>query len=94
MTPTDLINAIHTMQLQPPDNTWYMDTGSTAHLTNDSGMLSNIYFLSKPRYILVGNDNNIPIQGHSSSILSSVNCSYFLNNVYHVPNIIKKFNIR
>lgn len=64
--------------------------GSATHLTNDSCMLSNVSTLSKHRSILLGNDNNITIQIHGSSTIPSLNRSYILNNVYHVPTIIKK----
>lgn len=37
MTPTELDAAFSTMHLQQPDNTWYMDTGSTSHVANDAG---------------------------------------------------------
>lgn len=68
-----------------------MDTTcSTTHLTNDSCMLSNVSTLSKHRSILLGNVNNITIQSHGSSTIPSLNRSYLLNNVYHVPTIIKK----
>lgn len=87
MTPTDLASAFHTMQLQPPDNTWYMDTASTNHLTNDAGNISHLFSLSKPRSILVGNGHHVPIHGHGSLTLSSPDRPYFLKQVYHVPHI-------
>ncbi|KAJ9552319.1 hypothetical protein OSB04_016364 [Centaurea solstitialis] len=89
MTPTELEGAFHTMHLQPPDNKWYMDTGSTAHLTSDSGKISNLFCLSKPRSLLVGNGYPIPIIGHGSTTLSHLNHKYYLNHVYHVARILK-----
>ena len=89
MTPTDLTSAFHTMQLQHPDNDWYMDTASTHHLTNDAGNLSHLFSLSNPHSILVGNGHHVPIHGHGSFTLSSPDRSYSLKQVYHVPHIIK-----
>ena len=33
-TPTDLDRAFNTMQLNPADNMWYMDTSVTSHMAN------------------------------------------------------------
>lgn len=41
--------------IQPLDNSWYMDSASTSHLTNDEGKLSNFTRFTKDNYILVGN---------------------------------------
>ncbi|XP_073057631.1 uncharacterized protein [Primulina eburnea] len=35
--PTDIASAMHTMTLNPPDPTWYMDTGATSHMTSSNG---------------------------------------------------------
>ncbi|XP_021727408.1 keratin, type I cytoskeletal 9-like [Chenopodium quinoa] len=35
--PTDIEAAMHTMSLQQPDPSWYMDTGATSHMTSSSG---------------------------------------------------------
>ncbi|MCI32860.1 hypothetical protein A2U01_0054074, partial [Trifolium medium] len=32
-SPTDIENAIHTLNLAQPDPSWYMDTGATSHMT-------------------------------------------------------------
>ncbi|XP_071714191.1 uncharacterized protein [Rutidosis leptorrhynchoides] len=34
--PTDIDSAMHTMTLNPPDDTWYMDTGATSHMAANS----------------------------------------------------------
>ncbi|XP_057548104.1 uncharacterized protein LOC130826537 [Amaranthus tricolor] len=36
--PTDLESAFHTMSLQQPDPSWYMDTGATSHMTSTNGL--------------------------------------------------------
>ncbi|MCI34087.1 hypothetical protein A2U01_0055305, partial [Trifolium medium] len=33
-SPTDIENAIHTLSLAQPDQSWYMDTGATSHMTS------------------------------------------------------------
>ncbi|PNX86645.1 hypothetical protein L195_g042726 [Trifolium pratense] len=35
-SPTDIENAIHTLNLAQPDPSWYMDTGATSHMTSSS----------------------------------------------------------
>ncbi|XP_075477614.1 uncharacterized protein LOC142518697 [Primulina tabacum] len=35
--PTDIASAMHTMTLNPPDPTWYMDTCATSHMTSSNG---------------------------------------------------------
>ena len=89
MTPTQFNSAFHTMHLRPPKNSWYMDTGSTSHLTNDAGTLYPFSPLSKQHSILVGNDTNIPSLGQGSTKLSFPNRSYYLRNIFHFPKIIK-----
>lgn len=90
MTPTEFESAFYTMQLQQPrDNTWYMDTGSTSHLTNDTGKFSNFVRLRKPLFILVGNGRQIPIFGLGNIHIPNSHPSLKLNNIYHVPQIIK-----
>ncbi|XP_071712480.1 uncharacterized protein [Rutidosis leptorrhynchoides] len=34
--PTDINAALHTVTLNPPDDTWYLDTGATSHMTANS----------------------------------------------------------
>ncbi|XP_019435856.1 PREDICTED: uncharacterized protein LOC109342300 [Lupinus angustifolius] len=36
--PTDIETAMHTMSLQQPDPSWYMDTGATSHMTSSIGL--------------------------------------------------------
>ncbi|XP_071688129.1 uncharacterized protein [Rutidosis leptorrhynchoides] len=35
--PTDIENALHTMTLHSPEDTWYMDTGASSHMASTSG---------------------------------------------------------
>lgn len=43
--PTDIASAMHTMTLNPPDPSWYMDTGATSHMTSSNGNLSSYFHL-------------------------------------------------
>ncbi|GAU24529.1 hypothetical protein TSUD_156410 [Trifolium subterraneum] len=36
-SPTDIENALHTLNLAQTDPTWYMDTGATSHMTSSQG---------------------------------------------------------
>ncbi|GAA0161957.1 hypothetical protein LIER_18154 [Lithospermum erythrorhizon] len=37
---TDIEQALHTLGFNSPDIDWYMDTGTTSHMTSDRGALS------------------------------------------------------
>lgn len=50
MTPTESSNAFATMTL-PQDNSWYMDSGATSHMTNSSSNLMPLFSLSTPNHI-------------------------------------------
>ncbi|WOG94987.1 hypothetical protein DCAR_0314288 [Daucus carota subsp. sativus] len=39
--PTDIESAMHTMTLNQPDPSWYMDTGATSHMTSSNGNFSH-----------------------------------------------------
>lgn len=66
-----------------------MDTGATSHRTSTSGNLSSYFHFSHSRGIVVGNGHSIPIHGLGSSHLSP-HPPLSLNNVLHVPQIVKK----
>lgn len=70
MTPIELVVAFQTMQMQPLDSSWYMDTGSTSHLTNEACSLSNLSCFNNNNYTLVGNGTRVPILGHGNAITS------------------------
>ncbi|GKF88759.1 hypothetical protein Tco_0262722, partial [Tanacetum coccineum] len=44
--PTDIDTTMHTMTLNPPDENWYMDTGTTSHMTTSPD--NNISFEFDP----------------------------------------------
>ncbi|KAJ9561257.1 hypothetical protein OSB04_006417 [Centaurea solstitialis] len=75
----DLPTAFSTMNLQPPDPTWYIDSRETSHMTSDTGTLHTISKSTTVNSIHVGDGNRIPL---TSSTLH-------LSNVLHTPHIIK-----
>lgn len=81
MTPTELGNAFATMTL-PQDNSWYMVSGATAHMTNSSGTLMPLFKLSTLNHILVGN-------GYGQSSLPTPHPPLALHDALFTPQIIK-----
>jgi hypothetical protein len=69
-----------------PDSSWYPDTGSNVHLTND---LSNLN-LNAAEYtgldtIRVGNDQGLKILHSSRGILPTPSHNFHLYSLFHVP---------
>ncbi|GAA0185079.1 hypothetical protein LIER_32367 [Lithospermum erythrorhizon] len=75
--------------LNPPDLNWYMDTRVTSHMTSDRGTLPSYFNSRNHNNIFVGNDHSIPIRGYGLTLLLTPNPPLQLNNVLHVPQIIK-----
>ena len=64
--PMDIDHAMNTLSLSIPDEQFYMDTGSTSHMTRSQGN-SLPYFPLKHQFnnaMVVGDGNMIPILGH------------------------------
>jgi hypothetical protein len=76
------------MTMNPPDQQWYMDSGATAHMTHNPGMISS-YVNNGPRNIIVGNGAPIPIQGAGNHTLPKPFPPFQLNQILYVPHIIK-----
>ncbi|KAK4345616.1 hypothetical protein RND71_035792 [Anisodus tanguticus] len=74
---------------QQPDNAWYMDTGVTSHLTNNSGNLPQMRQLPTPQFIMNDNGHRIPIQGFGHTLTPPPHPHFSLQNVLYAPNIIK-----
>lgn len=88
-TPTDIEQALYTMSLNPPDNNWYMDTGATSHMTNNSGTISSHFNNNTLNDITVGDSSRIPIHGSGHTILKSPFPPLKLNNILYSPHLIK-----
>ncbi|XP_074301081.1 uncharacterized protein LOC141632434 [Silene latifolia] len=89
LVPTDLAAVMQSLNIQQPDDNYYMDTGASSHMTSNHGNLSSYSYLSSPRHIVVGNGNLIPIVGYGAASLPPPHNSLLLKNVLHVPAIIK-----
>ena len=74
------------------DTNWYLDIGSTNHLTNN---FSNLYVRSEPYlgndYIHVSDGAGLPIKNIGFTTLSTLTNSFILNKLLHVPQIKKNF---
>ena len=73
---------------QSQDPNWYLDSGTTHHITHD---LTNLNVRADEYQgldqIHVGNGKSLPIKHIGTSQLSTPHSFFCLNNVFHVPNI-------
>ena len=72
------------------DPSWYIDSGASSHITNDSGKLLDLqpYFGSEE--LLVGNGNGLKIKHIGSVLLATYSHKpLLLNHVLHVHHITK-----
>ncbi|KAJ9555736.1 LOW QUALITY PROTEIN: hypothetical protein OSB04_010350 [Centaurea solstitialis] len=83
---TDLPQAFSAMTLQPPDDSWYMDTGASSHMAANTGIFHTISRSSVVPSVSVGNGNRIPVVGSGTAYLTP---HLTLPNVLHTPHIIK-----
>ncbi|KAL2893028.1 Transcription elongation factor SPT5 [Bienertia sinuspersici] len=81
---TNIDQAMYTMSLVDPN--YYMDTGSTSHMTNSEGNLSPHFHLSNHvnNSIIVGNGSNIPIKGWEHASLHKTH--FTLKMSFMFPN--------
>ncbi|KAD6454414.1 hypothetical protein E3N88_09120 [Mikania micrantha] len=86
--PTNIEQALHTMTLNP-DQSWYLDTGATNHMSNTTGKLSSYVNNSIMNHIVVGNGFKIPILGTGSTTLKPPFPPLQLNNILLAPHLIK-----
>ncbi|KAJ9543733.1 hypothetical protein OSB04_023440 [Centaurea solstitialis] len=83
---TALPNAFSAMTLQQPEDTWYMDTGASSHMTSNPGNLRTFFKSSNIPSVCVGDGFSIPVAGSGMSQLTS---NLTLSNVLYTPQIIK-----
>lgn len=76
---------------QPAAHEWYMDTGATAHMTSDTGILSFTHSPNpnSPSHIVVGNGSTIPVTSIGQSNIRHPNRSFTLRDILYSPAIIK-----
>lgn len=86
---TELPNAFTTQTFQPPDQSWYMDTGASSHMATNPGKLRTLNNCSPISHVLVGNGSCIPVHGSGTTHLSHSHPNLTLSNVLVTPHIIK-----
>ncbi|XP_071695864.1 uncharacterized protein [Rutidosis leptorrhynchoides] len=101
--PTDLDQALHTMTLNPPDDTWYMDTGATSHMTASSGYPSNhrgykCYDLKSRKFIVSRNVIFVETQFPFATIKPSSPPNYqsltdAVHPYFYTPHLFSKHSV-
>uniref|UniRef100_A0A452XXK2 Uncharacterized protein n=1 Tax=Aegilops tauschii subsp. strangulata TaxID=200361 RepID=A0A452XXK2_AEGTS len=88
--PAALYSALNQMTLQQPGATdWYLDTGASAHVTGNAGILASLRPVSKQHPpIIVGNGSRLPVVATGSTSLPSSSRSLQLNNVLFSPAVV------
>ena len=87
---TDFASAFNTMTLmEPSDHQWYMDSGATAHLTNNSGNLRTTFNTGTNHTVTVANEGSIPITKTGCLSFHTPYKPLKLNSVLVTPSIIK-----
>ena len=86
-------NLTNTGNYQVNPNTWYPDSGSTHHVTNDSNNIQNPVIYTGPDQLYVGNGQGLHILSTGSSSFNSNSAHFKFNNILHVPKITKKFTV-
>ncbi|GAA0144837.1 hypothetical protein LIER_05175 [Lithospermum erythrorhizon] len=71
------------------DPTWYVDSGTSNHLTSDLQNLSIHTDYSRSNKIIVGNGHSLAIDHIGKAQIPTASHSLALNNVLHVPKITK-----
>ncbi|KAL6580210.1 hypothetical protein OROMI_008234 [Orobanche minor] len=69
--PTDLAAVMQSLNLQQPDDNYYMDTRASWHMNSNNGNLVPYSYLNGNRAIVVGNGDMIPIRGIGNTVLPS-----------------------
>lgn len=76
--------------MQQPDDSWYIDRGSTSHLMNNQGKLSNfVNWKTLYSRIMVGDGPSIPGRGIGTTTLPPPFPSLTLKNILYTPKIIR-----
>ena len=69
------------------DESWYMDTGATHHLTPNLNKLNSHTPFAGSDKVMVGNGNRLNISNIGHSTISSASRSLNLKNILHVPQL-------
>lgn len=84
--PIAIQSTMHTLSRTPRDDQWYMDTGTTSHMSVNGGNL--ISYSNTNNNINVVSGQNISNIGCGNALVPNPHChhSLNLNNVLHAPN--------
>jgi hypothetical protein len=83
-----LVAALNQMSMNQGGAPWVMDTGATAHMNSNDGILTFRSIPSSPS-VVVGDGNSLSVTGQGNSFLSTPSSNFALNNVLIVPSIIR-----
>jgi hypothetical protein len=72
------------LTLQQPPSEWVMDSGATAHLSNDAGILSSLSPHPIYRHVTVGDGSFIPVSTAWHASLPS----FFSNRPLHLRDVL------
>lgn len=85
---TILIDSLSALSMGETRNpTWYLDSGTFVHMTNDSGILWKIQPHIQSNMIILENGHLLPINEVGSSSITTSLGSLMLSNVYYVPSL-------
>lgn len=71
------------------DDSWYPDTGASAHMTSKQGNLQSFSPYQGHDKIYIGDGSLLSIRAVGDSTLSSSSLSFQLKNILHVPSLKK-----
>ena len=72
-------------------NSWYLDTGTSNHMTANLNLITTPIPYTGSDHILVSNGQSLPITNTSNAFHHSLfsNSNFLLRDVLHVPKITK-----
>ena len=75
----------------PNNNSWFLDSGTMHHITADSSNLASKNDYNGKEKLVIGNGSKLHIShiGNSKFLSNHFDKSLRLNNILHVPHIIK-----
>lgn len=71
------------------DPNWYLDSGASAHMTSDLGILTHPKPYQNKQKVVVGNGNLLPMSIVSTFYLKTSHSPLKLSYVFHVPNLFR-----
>jgi hypothetical protein len=86
-----LAQHFNNLTLQPPPPEYVFDSGATAHLVNDAGILSSLSPHPIYRHVTIGDGSSVPVSssGHASFPSFFSNRPLYLRDVLVTPRIFK-----